>query len=77
MPALIVIPIAPGFLAYLADALEERFRQSGSLSDLDEAVRLIREAKTRAGPSHPKYAEILRYLARLLRTQFEQSGLAG
>ncbi len=54
-------------LTSLGNTLEMRFEQSGELPDLEEAIRLLRQAAQVIPPDHPDRADIKASLATALR----------
>jgi hypothetical protein len=61
-------------LGNLGSALCLRYEQTGSLADLHEAVRVLRQAAAAAVSTHPDLAAISSALGVALRTRFERAG---
>jgi hypothetical protein len=61
-------PADPGLLLRL------RFEHTGDLTDVHEAIRLLREAEVRAAPGHPDGPSVLSGLGMALRLRHERTG---
>ncbi|THH13179.1 hypothetical protein EW146_g7014 [Bondarzewia mesenterica] len=61
----------------LANALQTRFKQTGQLGDLEEAISFHRQALELLPAPHPNRLMSLNNLASALSTQFEQTGQLG
>jgi len=72
-PAGLLIYRAPA-LANLGTALRLRYERTGSLPDLHEAVRVLREAEAASVRRHPDRAGIISALGVVLRTRYEHAG---
>ncbi|KAG1824872.1 CHAT domain-containing protein [Suillus subaureus] len=59
----------------LAMCLQNRFKQRGIISDLDEAIELHRAALELSPPSHSNRSMFLNNLAMCLQNRFEQRGI--
>ncbi|KAG0702008.1 TPR-like protein [Suillus ampliporus] len=68
-------PDHSGFLDNLASCLQDRFKQQGDLSDLDEAIQLHRTALELRPPGHIDRFVSLNNLAISLRDRFLQQGV--
>ncbi|KAG1771926.1 CHAT domain-containing protein [Suillus placidus] len=64
----------PSSLHELAQALEQRFQQRGSIDDLDECIQRRREAVSLCSEGHPERETYLNNLALSLRARFDNQG---
>ncbi|KAG1861181.1 CHAT domain-containing protein [Suillus subalutaceus] len=64
----------PRALAKLARAVEARFDEHGSIEDLEESIKLGREAVSLCPEGHPSYDTCLNNLAFSIRSRFNQQG---
>ena len=64
-----------GSLNCLACALWDHFKTTGSMTDLEEAISMLREGLSLSCAStHPRRLSVLHNLAYSLETRFEKSG---